>query len=211
MSRTLGLPADCLTAPGTAHVVIVASRMLWPGDDDLRHRALGAAWCEQVLLSGQLPAPRGRAELDFVRSAPKPSDFAEEIKAGYRAGIIAGQILLHALDGMSLTAAKQRIASNLRNDRISVETINHTIWRAYRCVSPYWAAYIKAGGFDTTSAPWLPCWPADLGLFLARADAIRERGEAVSPFRSPRGPVLRAGLTITLDPEIRAILLARPA
>lgn len=187
-------------APTSYDAALIAARMLWPADEGTRQAMLNIATIELLLLSGNHPQPETPSEraafFRLIRDTPGLASKSEEIKSAFRDGMIAGAILLEALNKPKPTATiKKRIArAFVGEQRVSVSTIDNRIWRDYRCVAAYWAAYLA---LDVQSGV-IPCRAADLPRFLALADDFRRRGEVARS--NPKSPetLLRAGETIAV-------------
>src|SRR5882724_12424090 len=134
-ARTLDLREACLQAPTAYDVAIVGSMMLFPADEELRRRTLGAVDIDLRLQSTnlQLTPAEMRQFIELIRIMPRPADYEEQIKDAYASGIIVGRMLLQVLAGSTLTAIKKDIASGYRT---SVSTINSR-WHDYQCVAAY--------------------------------------------------------------------------
>lgn len=198
--------ADRAWAPTNYDVAVVAAMMLWPANDAMRRRMLDVATIEFALLSGNHPQPETASErkefFELIRTTPTLSHYSKDIEEAYRFGMIAGALLRGVIAGtenghpVTLGDMKTRLASKFAAERISVSTINNRIWKDYRCVAAYWAAHIELSSPDDAGS--LPCCcPADLPRFLAAADELRRRGEAVRVPQSPEA-LLRKGETIAV-------------
>jgi hypothetical protein len=204
----LDLRDECLESTTAYDVAVVGSVMLWPTNEKLRMRVMAAVMVDLVLQSGNHPQPETAAErrefIDLIRTAPRLEDYGTAFKDGYRRGMIAGEMLREVVvgaelrtGGVKLTAIKKRIASQFIQERISVSTINNTIWRDYRRVAAYWAAFITIG-----MPRAFPCRPAILGVFLSLADDFRRRAETMHTPQSPKKTLLREGETVAIPPSI---------
>lgn len=192
-TRFFELRRGCLRAPTLRDVAIVGSMMLWPNDEEQRRRSMTAFDVDIALQFGQPETPAEHREfIDLVRTVPRPEDYQEQTKRGFRNGMIAGQILGEAVarsrtssSRIGITTIKRRIASKLADDQVSVSTIDNQIWKNYRCVAACWAAYLTKG--DPGGNSWLPCKPADLGAFLALSNQFRGQAERL---RLPHASIL---------------------
>jgi hypothetical protein len=204
----LDLRDECLESTTAYDVAVVGSMMLWPADEKLRKQVIHAVMVDLVFQSGNHPHPETAAErrefIELIRTAPRASNHDADFRDGYTRGMIAGEVLKEIVFGaelpagdFTLTAIKKRIASRFIQERISVSTINNSIWRDYRRVAAYWAAFITIG-MPTT----FPCRPAILGVFLSLADDFRRRAETIHTPQSPKKTLLREGETVAIPSSI---------
>jgi hypothetical protein len=207
----LALRHECLESTTLYDVAVVGSTMLWPDNEKLRKQAMHAVMVDLIFQAGNHPEPQMPAErrefVDLIRTAPRVADYDAAVQDGYRRGMIAGEMLREVIIGaearpnsFKLTAIKKRIASEFVQERISVSTINNSIWRNYRCVAAYWAAFITVGmpPADRT----FPCRPSILGVFLSLADYFRRMAEITHTPQSPKQTLLRQGETVAIPPSI---------
>jgi hypothetical protein len=138
--------------------------------------------------------------MKFLANATPIKDVQEETQPTFVHGMIAGKILWLALldhhtgKKRGLEAIKADISKEYsgekRFERLSVSTINNTIWRTFRSVSHFWAAY-----------PMCAADRNDLPRFLAVAEYLRHAGEAC-PMRQHPGTVLDGASTWRVPPQL---------
>ncbi len=209
--KILSLRPDVLDGPTLVDVAVLEVTMLWPDNLDKRAGALQAIEVKHLTDREQwLPAASANEMSAFVRlvqSAPRFDELASEAKDAVWRGTVAGFILLNAVglieaapERANLSSLKKKIAEAMRKKfklRVSERTIDNTIWKTFRPVAAYWAAWL------ITQSPVgrFPCSPADLGSFLGAAEAFRRLGETHRTPQSP-SPILQAGEAIIPDPSI---------
>jgi hypothetical protein len=153
----------------------------------------------------ELSLPIGTAnscQSDFFRdlfrtaSGAKPLRMVQqESYAPFVGGIIAGTILHHALGtaierikGNSVSYAVNELSRRLGSG-YSRATI-HNLWREFKTVSHYWAAYVSAAHPQNRKSLAFPCTVDSLAHFLATADAFCRLGQTTRAWRSPKGTIL---------------------
>lgn len=193
----IDLRPGCLDAPTVLDVAVVMAAMLWPDHKllpnatELRHRYMAAEvgrvgpW---VLDHVPLPTPSPsevRAAVEAIRDMPRMSDCP--IAEAYRNGMIAGGILGAVVgDGATLTEAKAMIAGRFN---MTPKRLDNHVWPIWRPVAHLWCAYLHVAA-AAGEPPQVICEPANLGRFLAGAEAWRRRGE-----RTKSAPT--AGMVLT--------------
>ncbi len=207
----LDLRPECLDSPSQMDVAIVGATMLWPSSKATREKYLTSIAIDLMLRSGNYPQPTSPAEfaelVDITRSTPRVSQMNRPVQKAMQDGMIAGSIVVRTIAADTkapgqtvLGAIKATLASRFSAaEHVHSKTIENRIWKNYRCVAPYWAAYI----FQQKPGSQIPCDPANLGKFLAVAEAIRIRGEAVRTVRSREVALLRVGGSILPPPDLK--------
>jgi hypothetical protein len=119
----------------------------------------------------------------------------EDSRASFVGGVIAGTILHHAigttiegLKGNSVSYAVSELSKRFKSG-YSRATI-HNIWREFKKVSHYWAAYVSAGLGRNSGTPHFPCTADSLAHFVATADAFRELGQSTRAWKSKETTIL---------------------
>jgi hypothetical protein len=79
--------------------------------------------------------------------------------------------------------------------------VNEAVWKCFRPVASYWAAFVY---MDDDAPAEIPCARSALPQFLAFAEAFRSLAEGT--MIPHHGPVLKAGETVELADEVRAVL-----
>jgi hypothetical protein len=112
---------------------------------------------------------------------------------------VAGHILRLTLAGLArdpksdaLGAAKKRVSAGFaRDSRLSVKTIENQVWKNYRSVAHFWAAFLSLDDRE-----FFPCQTKAFRRFLQMAEAYRIAGETTLIFKS--GAVLNAQESFSL-------------
>jgi hypothetical protein len=194
------------------------ARMLWPRNDTARKQFVESRRADfvcgvfniypivqRVSIGGSqqivvMSAEDQGSEIASLarRSMPWPmiEDAAKEVFLdGYISGLIL-RMTLARVGGASekrasIQAVMREIAGNYRAQKIGFETIRDRIWRDYRGVSHYWAAFQDAVAKDGARAEF-PFALHEFYAWLAAAERYRELGERTRTFRA-RTPILREG------------------
>jgi hypothetical protein len=128
----------------------------------------------------------------------------------YWRGMVAGCMLHHALGsrmtglkGDALAFAAKELSRRFGSG-YSVQT-NYTIWRKYKKVSHYWAAYISiSSGLSSDTAPSsFPCTVDQLPGFLAAAEYFCAVGAKTKLWKSPKRTVLTRGQSVRIPSRIQ--------
>jgi hypothetical protein len=207
-AKTFNLRSDCLSSPSEIDVAIVYAAMLWPTNEKLQDEYIRACAWKIALEEGDLSKINSKADkielARVIRETPTTRTFSDEIKQGYTDGMISGAILSDVLKaaesgkGLTLGDVIDRIANNFTKQRKSAQTINK-IWRDYKPVASYWAAYVRMGSPDDQA---IPCVPTVLGSFLASSKKITLQAETTKLPHSPRGSILRDRQTVAIPSNI---------
>jgi hypothetical protein len=210
--RMLQFRPNFLDAPNVLDVAILEFAMLWPHDETRRAAAMEAACVHHLMEMNELPIPQSASETTelarMLTASPRLGDYEKEAKSAFIEGVVAGKILIEAVglsqlapEDVNLSRTKIAVAEGFRKGqgiRMSEKTIDNSVWRTYRCVSPLWAAWLYSGD----SKERFPCNPSDLGMFLATVDVFRRLGERTHTPQSPRATILRPGESIVVPPSI---------
>ncbi|WP_264715107.1 hypothetical protein [Limobrevibacterium gyesilva] len=178
--------------------------MLWPHDEAARKSAWDTAYGAHLLETLAKAAPRTESPvpvdardalltMNFLANARPLPEVQESAKAACARGFVAGEILRLALTERhsgaeaGITAIKSKIAEGLQGkehfERLSLSTIENSIWRIYRPVSHLYAAsFMLAQQHIAASQPHaFPCRLDELPDFLALSEKLRLNGEGHHP------------------------------
>jgi hypothetical protein len=209
----LALDPSCLTAPTQVDLDKIKAAMLWPNDEDRRHRALKAAYAQHLIDANGLPDPKTmnaeelRELVVLMRSAGTIEAFADSIVLAFRRGVSAGYALCEAV-GLSLLSPETPVSLRPIKEKFSASVSGETSrkpatmqadWDEYRSVASLWAAYVhRIDG--NGKEPW-PCALTEIGEFLSIAECFRRQAEAVRPKQANR-PLLTPGESVLLPASI---------
>lgn len=211
MNDRIILRPDVLQNPSILDVAVLEVLMLWPTDRARRERVLKSIVIKHVTDKKGWAAPASSLEVSdlvrLVQDAPRLEEFGEAAKDAMRRGVIAGALLTDVVgltsmksSNANLSRLKKRYAEAFTKKlriRMSEKTIDNDVWREYRSVAPYWAAWL----WLYVPCDRFPCDPNGLETFLATADAFRIAGESTRTHQSP-SPILRVGETFVPDLSI---------
>ena len=183
-------------SPTQLDVLKLEAYMLAPCDEDVRKEILTTTGTEFANRHRDLLPSDFFRDLFRTASDAKPLQMVqEELRAPFKGGIIAGTILHHAvgatiegLKGNSVSYAVSELSRRFGSG-YSRATI-HNLWREFKKVSHYWAAYVSAGLCKNSGASDFPCKVDSLAYFLATADAFRELGQSTRAWKSPETTIL---------------------
>ena len=193
-------------------IATVGAVMLWPNEPEKQKRSLQAFYASkpELISDGQTVVATAadlQAFASVIREAPSLEAMARESERPFSFGFIAGKLLEHSVGFLSIDPSrasvsrlKKELAARFAKHRISVKTIDQTIWPQYRAVAHLWAAYIFLRSDGPKRA--FPCKPGELGTLLATAEIYRHRGETLKVSRSPEPTILRPGEAATLPEGI---------
>ncbi len=205
----LPITAEELSGPA-ARLTIgkIEAVMLFPNDPGLQDRAWASCTADMLLSAIE----GGRVELDdlgepgavarVLRTAPRAVDLQTKAHQAYRYGLAAGHILREMIgadarnEAMSMVRAKEKVSEHLTvlNAR-SMSTIENTVWKTFRPVAHFWAAYLSLAldscGRDEKYP--FPCSVKTLAEFLGTAQSYLERGLSLRAPRSARTVLVLAG------------------
>lgn len=211
--NVLDLDSDCLSAPSRLHVAIVEAVMLWPTDASARETALQTSTVEFLRLNRSLrDADLGFDQFELGAGAQPIKEMAEPAKSPFVYGIISGYVLAETVGKIRLDLPQASIGHSIEiasktfwpRWRVSVKTINNSIWPGYKSVSPLWAAYWMR--VTRGAALAFPCTNLELSEFLAEADAYRRLGESLRTFKAP-APLLAADTAVRTPFELPSVSL----
>jgi hypothetical protein len=185
-----------LGSPTQLDVLTLEAYMLAPSDELVRRTIRTTTGIEFANRHRDLLPSEFFRDLFQTASDAKPLKMVqEESYAPFVGGIIAGTILHHAvgttiegLKGNSVSCAVSELSRRFGSG-YSRATI-HNLWRGFKKVSHYWAAYISGGLFKNSGAPDFPCTVDSLAHFLATADAFWELGQSTRAWKSPETRIL---------------------
>jgi hypothetical protein len=183
-------------SPTQLDVLTLEAYMLAPSDEVARQKIRTTTGIEFANRHRDLLPTDFFRDLFRTASDAKPlQTVREESYAPFKGGFIAGAILHHAvgattegLKGNSVSYAVSELSRRFGHG-YSRATI-HNLWREFKTVSHYWAAYVSAGIFKNSGAPYFPCTVDTLAHFLATADAFRELGQSTRAWKSPETRIL---------------------
>lgn len=175
--------------------------MLFPNDAGLQDQAWGSCTADMMLSAIE----RGGVELDdlgepgvvarLLRTAPRAVDLQTKAHQAYRYGLAAGQILTEMIGAdarnevVSMVRAKKKVSEHLTvlNAR-SMSTIENTVWKTFRPVAHFWAAYLDLAleACDQDEKYPFPCSVKTLAEFLGTTQSFLERGLSIRADRSAR-------------------------
>jgi hypothetical protein len=186
----------CLGSPTQLDVLTLEAYMLAPSDEALRQEIRTSTGIEYVNRHRDLLPSDFFRDLSRTFSDAKPLRMVQEdSRAPFVGGVIAGTILHHAigttiegLKGNSVSYAVSELSNRFKSG-YSRATI-HNLWREFKKVSHYWAAYVSAGLGNNSSAPRFPCTVDSLAHFVATADAFRELGQSTRAWKSKETTIL---------------------
>jgi hypothetical protein len=197
-------------------VLTLEAYMLHPTDEVARKEVRTTTGIEFANRYHELLPDDFFRDLFRAASNAKPLKMVhEESRAPFAAGIIAGTLLHHALGtttakqkGNSLSYAVKQLSKRF-GPGYSAPTI-HNLWREFKKVSHYWAAYISAG-YPKKGAPTFPCTEDSLPHYLATAKAFSELGQTTRTWKSPKETILHPAecLLLTCSFELPS-LASRP-
>ena len=191
----LHLTTMCLS-PATAtrqHLAAIEAVMLWPDDEKLRASGFHAADAQFLLENRALLLARQDVDwLRYLADAPRIGDI--HVRDPYAHGVIAGYILHDTVGKIILGLEDASIGKSIatcsqgfwRRFRVSEKTINNVVWPRYKPVAHFWAAYFS--NYLAGDTVW-PCDVSKISQFLAEAEAYREFGETLKPFKSRHGVI----------------------
>lgn len=217
--NSMGLLAERLSDLSVLDYDRIALVMLWPAGSDLGKRATAARdgmgkvlAFERLFTAGVFERGAGPDErrnvLELAQELPAKAEFTPALKDAMLCGSIAGGIVSHVVamatlmpEKATVTDAKKLLAAKFSRRRKSVKIIDNRIWPAYRCVAPYWAAWLSLSEMRGP-VEQLPCRPDEVPLFLAIAEKYRTRAESTRLKQRGEETLLRAGETLSLPDSI---------
>jgi hypothetical protein len=188
--------------PSRAHLSIIESWMLFPDDEGKRLDAQKAAVVEigrDLMRQIKLDASTLKELFELAAGAKPLDQLREMVPIPYQHGIMAGHILIAAIDGkdakgdrLKLGEINKMLAESFAPQRGDKSSFVHAIWKQYRPVSHLWAAYIEVSEQRPTR-PVFPCELQEVIDFLWLSEDWRLKGEGTKT--RPRAPstILRPG------------------
>jgi hypothetical protein len=126
-------------------------------------------------------------------------------------GYIAGLILRHVVSEVLIDRNSDKASVGWITKKLSKpssatsRTIENTIWRDFKKVSHFWAAYDET--YDAADQSSFPCKLEHLSDFLSISEAFRTQGEGTIPWKSPR-PLLLRGECVSLPPHLNVPMVS---
>jgi hypothetical protein len=184
----------------------IESVMLWPNDEMQRKRGMEAAKRKNFLETWNSSARQGPlstitstvddlgATFEWLTSAPRLEDVQEEAKRPFTHGVLAGLILGEVLAwndinptmsgvGQVMDSIVKRFSGEILLN-FSRSSLDNIIWKKYKSVAHFWAAYIIDAEPENSI---FPCKLARTTEFLALAKffflrGVKHRGKQSSGF-----------------------------
>jgi hypothetical protein len=183
---------------------IVESVMLWPGDPEMQRHAISAAVVTEGLANFHDLSEIELANLLHLSARSLPLEhIQQQIEKPFVRGVVSGHILRlallenaknsrsNALGEAKKTASKMFSAAR----RLSVSTIENQVWKFYRPVAHYWAAFLS---LDDRRA--FPCRTDTFVELLSKAEAFRKAGEGAQVYKS--GTILDSRESVNLPRSV---------
>lgn len=179
------LPMSILTAPTRFDLLPIETAMLHPGEDDSPVRD----HISRSALSSEIPAMVGSGQMDLSRLEPEIGakileellnadplgNIQERAKRPYVEGIAVASLVISLLSkrpGSANTMAEAKtIGLRVLNDAGDRNVDNETmekVWRRYRPVAHWWAAYYHRSIKGSNSS--FPCQASEITDLIAHAD-----------------------------------------
>src|SRR5262252_1732091 len=178
------LTPEPIAAPTRVDIAALEGVMLWPNNAEAQARALLAAICEYYRLRASADLLDRRDLLDlleFQANAPRLAEITWSER--YIDGIRAGRYLMEVVARISLgqSIKMKTVATKVAAlpPAINVHTFENRIWRDYRRVAHFWAAYLHRA----KPQPF-PCALCDFREFIALAEGFRHLGETTNTKQS---------------------------
>ena len=201
----LELSDDCLSRPMPADLITLGAHMLWPDDADARNGAIKSGHLKILISDFVIPQEIAQQiasdALDAVPIKTLQNSAKERLVHGY----MAGQILKHVISEVSIDRNSDKASVGWITKKLSKpssttsRTIENTIWKDFKKVSHFWAAYEAT--FDPAGQWSFPCKLENLTDFLSISEAFRIQGEGTTPWKSPR-PLLLRGECVSLPQHL---------
>jgi hypothetical protein len=190
----LPLEPSIISNPTRVDLSIIGSFMLWPDDETVRNEAFNSAVIEmgkELDATTELGAEALRGLFHLAADNKPIGQLHEMVKARYPNGVMAGNILIAAIQGKDDEGEKLRrgdiskkLAKKFAPRRGDNSSFVSAIWTQYRCVSHFWAAHVKYT--EATERPTFPCDLNSVACFLSLSEEWRQRGETTKT--APRAP-----------------------
>ena len=199
MALSIELSSDCLASPLPCDQIAIGSMMLWPNDASARELAARSAMIAWKLENADHLERNSLVQLAREAAAAMPLQdvrklTAQENGGPYVMGSIAGDVLSLTISrvavgahGASMKRIFQEVAESWVEKcwPIDPKTIENEVWKSYRCVAHFWAAYWHCLKEHQDKSQF-PCPLVHLPRFLGIAEAFRASGEATKTKQSPR-------------------------
>jgi hypothetical protein len=194
----------CFGSPTQLDVLTLEAHMLAPSDEVVRKEIRTTTGIEYVNRNRDLLPSDFFRDLSKIFADAKPMRMVrDDSHDPFVGGIIAGVILHNAVGGISVSYAVSELSRRFGYG-YSRATI-HNLWRDFKAVSHYWAAYVSAG---LSGAPDFPCTVDSLAHFVATADAFRKFGQVNRAWKSKEA--ILPGDCLRLDCRFELPILACP-
>jgi hypothetical protein len=190
--------------------------MLWPYDETARQEALATSSVECLLsIADRLPR-EGLLDLALLqRETLRVADVQERSRARFFDGVRAGKYLQETVGliamarPMKMSEIARRLAKGLPSPypSINTKTFETHLWKRHRPVAHFWAASLDLNFARAGGGYAFPCQPAELGDFLATAEAYRKLGERTRA-RQSRHTVLDPSETVKLPQALNVPVIS---
>jgi hypothetical protein len=190
--------------------------MLWP-DDDKKITRFNNIVQYEALLNSSIIALSLESGIEFqgkqlalllrrVSEGPRLSEVLRKNTKRFLHGLAAGLVVCEIIarrdrgDLAQITETMKAVAKAFSAERckVSLKTIENSIWPRFRSVAHLWAASARcSGGFSV-----LPYPLGEVEQFLALAEWYRSAGEEWRPRKSSKGSLLIAERTWRVPSEI---------
>lgn len=215
----LPIPATEIATPVGA--AIVGAWMLYPDDEVMRLKLIRHFEVQDVLARIRTTAVAGTVSLseeslaDLIYTAVEAASFAEvehvsetTMTVAFGAGLILYNTILRIArkEASPMVSAIREVGEGIiqRGHKRNSNHVHEAVWRRYKPVSAFWAAYVHLDDGRSASLPY-PCAPEVLPQFLSLAEEYRKLGErTVPPHRADA--VLPPGIALRLSDDVLAAL-----
>jgi hypothetical protein len=205
----LDISPDALDRPHRLDLARLEAMMLWPTDPAARE-----TWqCAAILEVGayhlrDMPEELLRQWAADALFAPRIAQLMPHKRKAEIWGRFAGELVLAVLaerergNEVKLGEVISAICRATKGKyQIEPQTVNNEVRPMFRSVVHLWAAYMRTA--DGTGP--FPCEVDALPMFLATAEAIRERAH-VCRIKHARNPLMKRGEAVLLPAEVSAKL-----
>jgi len=214
MNQIINIPSNFFDAPDRLSVGLIEVLMCWPHDDKYRSDVFEVISIKDHITRYAIQLKRNQEEMekftDELNRLPTESEFRKKGKTAFVHGVIAGAIALDAIgqakigekSEVYLKAVKARFSEMIPGFHTSEKTIDNRIWKNYRRVAHFWAAYLYLFAEENIKERVFPCSPNELYMFIAVAEAFRIEGESLRIRQSREKFLFRKDESIRLPPMI---------
>jgi hypothetical protein len=190
----------------------IESHMLFPDDEEKRHRCIAATAATAV--DEFIDAlPKGsfvnKDVAQALRRAPELPQFDDELKRRFCVGAVVGNVLVRMITEPTATPKVlfeqtenefNKTRKILRISTLPIQAIQKNWWPRFKSVSHLWAASVAQKSW-TEHAPF-PCALANLPEFLASAEYIRHLAERRPLAMQGDVNLLRFGEVLAVEPRV---------